>query len=515
MQNSRTVYAAHLPLAGDPAKNRTVARALARRWLTGPDWSWPSDADPSNCRFTTPDGRLVACRRVASTGETLEQFWEMIVISPHDDPTMRWRASILVGGKDDAAWMQVRYGLEPAPGCDRIDNFVAFDAAEPAIVHSVVDTLDVRDAGWQHSTAPFIADTPAAIEQVAEFIAHPSRRLPVVLSTRAPGSPIDENVLECAQMTAGIAHSVDIPDRDGAVHLERLLGGGFIQRLGTWRIFFAGWAPTDPPSKHPEWRAENQHPNRYASFGKQMSRRMFAVSAFRVPIPRSVHRAIAANAAVRLSSLRAEKRSNQVELTDEMLNEWEADLARADQAEQELEATRSEIAELRRSIAAISHTTPAPAPPPPPEAEPATVLEAVQRAQKDHECLTFLPRAFESAEACPFRRPQQVYDDLTALAGIVETWQVDGRLPSGWAQAAADAGLVWANDISTTAKTKYRDDYEVTLPDGTSAVLAPHFKRSAATGPAGHYRCYLHIDDNARKVYVGYVGPHLRDASNP
>jgi hypothetical protein len=124
------------------------------------------------------------------------------------------------------------------------------------------------------------------------------------------------------------------------------------------------------------------------------------------------------------------------------------------------------------------------------------------------------PRALESAATCPYRWPEKISDDLVLLDGIVERWKRTGRLPGGWLQAARDAGLNWADDVSPTAHTRYRDDYEITLEDGSRVMLGPHLKRGAATGPEGHYRCYLHIDDTARRVIVGYVGRHLRDRTS-
>lgn len=128
--------------------------------------------------------------------------------------------------------------------------------------------------------------------------------------------------------------------------------------------------------------------------------------------------------------------------------------------------------------------------------------------------LTFHPRALDTARRCPYRWPNRLLDDLRALDDVVATWQKTGALPGGWSAAAA-VGLNWARGISDTARNQYRTDYEITLDDGTEAVLGPHLRRGAATGPEGHYRAYLHIDDTTRTVTVGYIGAHLRDGSNP
>jgi hypothetical protein len=70
-------------------------------------------------------------------------------------------------------------------------------------------------------------------------------------------------------------------------------------------------------------------------------------------------------------------------------------------------------------------------------------------------------------------------------------------------------------DISDAAKTQYRADYEFTRRTGRRTCSVPTCAAVRCTGPQGHVRVYLHIDDDERVVTVGYVGPHLRDATNP
>jgi hypothetical protein len=103
-------------------------------------------------------------------------------------------------------------------------------------------------------------------------------------------------------------------------------------------------------------------------------------------------------------------------------------------------------------------------------------------------------------------------DDLVLLDGIVGRWRETGRLPGGWTQTAGDAGLVWADDVSFTARTQYRSDYELTLADGTKIVLGPHLRAAPPRDRPGTTAATS--DEATRRVVVGHVGRHLRDRTS-
>lgn len=546
MSSARTIYAVDLELAGDPNRARTHARVLARRWAITKVGSWPDDQPSQGCCFEVGDITVTTRSASSVLRGRLLHFWEMTVVEPHDDPDLQWESTVIVGGDDETAFAQVRTSLTPRPTSSKLTGWVAFDASPPTLTTDLLASIGATDAGRRLTDAPVTVVDGVGTRELASLIANPNRRLPVVVVTRTPGAPTSSDAIETAQDCAGIAHVYDIGSDDEARHLQRLLGGRFTQTMGDWRIFFAGWTPGDRVTAHPEWRVERQRDSAYGSFGASVARKLIAMAAFRVvPPPWVTAVAVAANRE-RIRQLRADV-EGRPPMTDETLNEWENDLARLDKAEADLESLRDEIAriaaenrELREVIAdprfvatrtamtggrgetsgssmgtliyeqggepLASRTLP--------RQQWATVGAAVEDAASVCTNLVFLPQAHETAAACKYRWPERIYDDLVLLDEVVGEWRTTGRLAGGWKKAPADAGLGWAADISTTAKERFASDYTVTLSDGSKMMLGPHLKRGAATGPVGHYRCYLHIDETERRVYVGYIGKHLRDASN-
>ena len=177
VNGSRTVYVAHLRFAGDPARVRPVARALARWWLVGQIGDWPDDADSAGGSWSPAPGEAVTCRLATAGGES---YWEVVWRYPHDrDPTLRWSVVVLVGDDGDEAWAQVRYGLEAAEGCDRLSGWVEYDTPRPELARILVDELAAVDAGRRLRTAPMSVVDDAGIDELVQVI-----RRPMLGSTR-------------------------------------------------------------------------------------------------------------------------------------------------------------------------------------------------------------------------------------------------------------------------------------------------------------------------------------------
>jgi tetratricopeptide (TPR) repeat protein len=134
-----------------------------------------------------------------------------------------------------------------------------------------------------------------------------------------------------------------------------------------------------------------------------------------------------------------------------------------------------------------------------------SVEAAVSHAHANLRNLVFHPKALRTKSHYPL--PRRVYEDLEALDSLVARWRRN-EVPAGFEAAARQAGLNWADDISDTARTQFRRDYEITLEDGTRVLLGPHIRRG------DNYRIYLFVDRKTKSVVVGYIGVHLRDQSN-
>jgi hypothetical protein len=187
----------------------------------------------------------------------------------------------------------------------------------------------------------------------------------------------------------------------------------------------------------------------------------------------------------------------------------------------ELDAARADAERDRTTIARLSALVgrpeePASAEPPAAEAEPATVLEAVQRAAASAAHLRFAPRAFETAEDSPFRRPGLVLRTLRQLDELAGRY-AEGEMGMSLSAAAREAGITqWKAGVSELARTRWRDEYLVSI-DGQEVELGPHVGLGSGSGAGFVARIYLHVADGGdglpRGITVGVVGRHLPDTT--
>jgi hypothetical protein len=186
----------------------------------------------------------------------------------------------------------------------------------------------------------------------------------------------------------------------------------------------------------------------------------------------------------------------------------ELDAARAEQ-----ERDRKAIAELgalARRPEEVAEEQPAE------EDEPGSVLEAVERAAATAAHLRFAPRAFETAEDSPFRRPGLVLRTLRQLDELAGRY-AEGDMGMSLSQAAQEVGITqWKAGVSELARTRWRDEYLVTV-DGQEVELGAHIGLGSGSGAGFVARIYLHVADGGdglpRGITVGVVGRHLPDTT--
>lgn len=151
------------------------------------------------------------------------------------------------------------------------------------------------------------------------------------------------------------------------------------------------------------------------------------------------------------------------------------------------------------------------------EEPPETVAEAVRRAAAEAKHLRFAPRAFETAEDSPFRRPGLVLRTLRALDELAGRYEA-GDMGKSLAQAAAEHGITqWKGDIAETTRKRYEDEYTFTYK-GRRLWVGPHIGLGSGSGAQFIARIYLHVSDGSdpevpRGIIVAVVGRHLPDTT--
>jgi hypothetical protein len=183
----------------------------------------------------------------------------------------------------------------------------------------------------------------------------------------------------------------------------------------------------------------------------------------------------------------------------------------------ERERDRRTIAELSRLLAAADTETDGATPAQEAAEEPpATVLEAVERADAEAAHLRFAPRAFETAADSPFRRPGLVLKTLRQLDQLAAKFEA-GEMGMSLSQAAAGLGITqYKQGVSELARTRYEKDYTFTY-EGHDLLVGPHVGLGSGSGAAFVARIYLHVEDGreglARGITVAVVGRHLPDTT--
>ena len=217
---------------------------------------------------------------------------------------------------------------------------------------------------------------------------------------------------------------------------------------------------------------------------------------------------------------------------DELLEGFEqtlADQSRSQAERDELHATlervaaererdRATIAELATLLARfdVEAGSEAPGADAEPEAPPVTVLEAVQRAADEAQYLRFAPRAFETAEESPFRRPGLVLRTLRQLDELAGLY-AKGDIGMSLSQAAQRVGITqWRSNVSELARTRYAKEYTFSY-EGHELQIGPHIGLGSGSGAAFIARIYLHVADEGdaigRGIVVAVVGRHLPDTT--
>jgi hypothetical protein len=154
--------------------------------------------------------------------------------------------------------------------------------------------------------------------------------------------------------------------------------------------------------------------------------------------------------------------------------------------------------------------------PAPDDGEPASVLEAVQRAARDAEHLVFAESAYESAEDSPFRHPARVYDTLMRLDELAGLYAKPEGFGQSLGQAANDLGLNWRGDVSDLARGRWPEHYRFTH-DGHELWMGPHVALGSGSGAGNIARIYLHVADGddglPRGLIVASVGRKKPDTT--
>lgn len=367
----------------------------------------------------------------------------------------------------------------------------------------------VRDGRILSESALFCK--PDDIKQLLDLLSNPLRQLPIVAISRASrefGRTTLARPDSYSYRLFGNAHVVEL-DRRVSWSVTEEVGPSLSVFDGAVRIWWPQFSRDDDPHRHalilPDRLRDD--PDRVES---DVVTRIWRAAVDAIGLPAIETRVISSSAQANVASRIASWRDRTVD-QEELLSELERQLRLTEEVSEKLDETSAECEQLRQRLAEIELGFEADE-----EADElenvASVEEAVRLAAGEAENVIFLPSAFTSAKVSTYPNPQRVLRDLRAILRVAKLWRVES-LPDGFEGAFAGESVSYRPDISRTAKTKYRSDYEIQYA-GQSVLMGPHLRRGIGP-PASLLRIYWYVDTQTRQFVIGHVGRKLRDASNP
>ncbi|HVT77925.1 MAG TPA: hypothetical protein VHD87_12905 [Acidimicrobiales bacterium] len=512
--SDRTVYAVRLALCGRTGNdNYLAARRFTRDWIGKRYGGWPETVNPLDAIWEPEPGHRVSVRTWLAEADAANVVtWD--TPSP-TDRRLRHRtvvSVVLVGGVTSVT---IEQSIAAGEGIAGIGGVVEFNVARPHLVHTLTSRLAACDARRRLTAAPWRTADAATI---AALIDDPTRALPIIVANPEPDGTRHAHVPGLADVCLGLAHVVELDTISAGRELADETYGLHSAKPGLLRIYWPGADAPPPASYYPD----QQHGDRHGSFVNVVARRLYAMSGFWIHAPAAIEDIRVAERHHRLNQTISQARTEgTAQVTEEFLAEYERDLGRLEAADKTIETLRNELRNLatineglRESLAAAATYRPVidltddPSPP-----VFATLIDAVTYAAEHLHNIEFHPNAFDTAAAWPSPAANQIYSDLVELDRIAGEWRATGRIAAGgWYPAMKAVGVPFAASVSDTARTRFSDAYTLCDSDGARLQLGPHITRGDGTGPTGHVRVYMTIDDENRRVIIGHVGRHLPGA---
>jgi hypothetical protein len=444
---------------------------------------------------------------------------------------LTWQVSVWVGEERDDSWIRARVGLRPTVDTQVLDPVVA--VGTPRFIQSVVDRYGTTVDGLGLSAWSRV--TTGGVDGYVTFLRDPDRKLPVVAVTmKTDGTSVIEPAVLASRLR-GVAHVVCI-DPDATYVVSDLVTPQLSCFGGAARIYWPGFAPDASPLSHPLWIPRTLMTA--DAVVDEVVARVGRAAALTYGPPRLEMVLRRESSAKAIAAARAERQAQAAEretvrqasggLSAAEFADFSADFTalesraegyerRIEELELELELARDERERARDAerqawaVVSESQRQQGPQLDSSAPASPNSVLGAVEAAAQQCSNLRFLQSAFESAAESQYSDPALVLSDLLLLDEIATMW-VQGTMGADFRTVFRERHNGFRADISTTAATRYAEDYAIRY-DGKTEQMGPHLRRGVGPPPT-ILGIYWFKDDDLKKLVIGHVGRKLRDDSN-
>ncbi len=334
------------------------------------------------------------------------------------------------------------------------------------------------------------------VERLVTWLVEEERRLPVVVvsRTRESGSVrVDASAL--ARELAGIAHVRVLSSTQASWTLTEFVGPSLSTWDGAVRVYFPGFTTQDDPYRHRFWLGDRVHNGLVARL-----RSWFGMLAASRTAEHPVHEQLRADRHARLAEAIAssdtafleeyigelETGGQRQRLEIDELKEQNAVLTRTvERSDDELEAVRSNFAEIQRSMPARQVRIPAEV-----EEGPLTVEAAIDDIARQLRTRFYRERVGITPQAVDAGRDFSSYNSPEELLRATHT--------------VIEAGALYHDNKLGTSPM----DYFAQRGFGYGAQPQPHLKVDDNTSPDQCLRIYWEDDHEARRWTITHIGRH-------
>ena len=485
-----TYYVARLSARGDAGVLRARLIDSASDWL--------ADNYPMDVRA---DGVRVRVREAED-----DPVWRIVVDDnrAHDEPATSTSVTVV---RDDASGdLTAEVRCVAYPTGDAIGPRGASKLPPAHLLHLVAkfaSIVSARDVGWAIEPRAKRLESDTDGRGLAAIVSLPTRRLPIVVYTPKPGTPVADFPAPVPVWLAANAHCVTLASADSV--------NGFASEWGSQKV--------QPGTIAIIWPARGGvSMQQVGGLSKDDVLQKFFTTA----------RTVLEGAAESLGPVRLPISRPTTELGTGSQEDKSAEIAAAlDAAYDQLEDLQSamsvgeqmlidkqdEVDALNRQLDEL-------------------VLQNVDlalrlgrvptgvRAQNMSDVLrhaktlcgnlSFHPSLDDTIRTYQYPDPNKILDDLIKLNRVAGKWKSSEVPASGFGILCSGEALSYMSDVSQTAKQKFGEDYTFTWR-GREYIAGEHLARGRG---GDHCRIYFFRDPDTREVVICHIGRHLRDRTS-
>ncbi len=429
--------------------------------------------------------------------------------SPDDkNHSLLWSNDIRVGQFKEECSVEHRISIEYVDYTVAPPKELYSKVGSPRVVRDICEknTVHVGEMGEIKFKAKPYNLPRTKLQRLLDFLSSPVRKLPVVLlSPYSQGEPnrIDANCL--ARDLAGVAVVVCIKNTKITWDLSDELGRHLSCFNGAARIYWPGFSKDADPRSHQFFIGTRIEDGPDTAL-RDIERIIFTVAAFRFVPDNRISDLVCKVEAVERQKLLNEKK----ETGSDFYEEYERDLSKLYTANERIKELEAENANLKANQQVLMFE-----PIVPNETEDdipsfKNVAEAVKAAETRFDNIELLGPAHKAAKKSPFKRPAEIYSLLSSLNEFVNDVWREGKEGSlreylseqGWGKRISD-------DISQSARGKYRSDYEFTYK-GDKKLFERHITIGAGD-PNFCASIHYILEKDEEKIVIAHIGKHLKN----